>query len=163
VNANIQSTTVTFEYGLTTAYGSVVSGVPGTVTGSTVTPVSANLTGLLPGATYHYRVRGVNSVGTTNGLDMTFTTLPALPVAVTTAATGLTSSGATLNGTINAGGASTTVTFEYGLTTAYGTVVPGVPGTVTGNTVTPVSANITGLTVSTTYHYRSEQRRNNQR
>jgi len=154
VNANIQSTTVTFEYGLTTAYGSVVSGVPGTVTGSTVTPVSANLTGLLPGATYHYRVRGVNSVGTTNGLDMTFTTLPALPVAVTTAATGLTSSGATLNGTINAGGASTTVTFEYGLTTAYGTVVPGVPGTVTGNTVTPVSANITGLTVSTTYHYR---------
>ena len=154
VNANITSTAVTFEYGLTTAYGSTVAGVPATVTGNTVTPVSANLTGLLPGTTYHYRVRGVNSIGTTNGLDLIFTTPAILPVTVTTSATSVTSSAATLNGTVSAGGASTNVTFEYGLTASYGTTVPGVPGTVTGNTVTPVSANISGLTVSTTYHYR---------
>jgi hypothetical protein len=154
VNANIMSTTVTFEYGLTTAYGSTVSGVPATVTGNTVTPVSANLTGLLPGNTYHYRVRGVNSNGTTNGLDMTFTTPSALPAVTTTAATNVSNTSATVNGTVDAGGASTTVTFEYGLTTAYGTTVPGVPGTVTGNGATPVSANITGLTVNNTYHYR---------
>jgi hypothetical protein len=154
VNANIQSTTVTFEYGLTTAYGSIVPGVPATVTGNTVTPVSANITGLLPGNTYHYRVVGVNSIGTTNGLDMTFNTPPILPAVVTTPATGVGSTTATLNGTVNAGGASTTVTFDYGLTTAYGTNVPGVPGIVTGNTVTPVSANISGLTLNTTYHYR---------
>jgi len=154
VNANIMSTTVTFEYGLTTAYGSTVPGVPATVTGNTVTPVSANLTGLLPGNTYHYRVRGVNSNGTTNGLDMTFTTPSALPAVTTTAATNVSNTSATVNGTVDAGGASTTVTFEYGLTTAYGTTVPGVPGTVTGNGATPVSANITGLTVNTTYHYR---------
>ncbi|MCK9218721.1 MAG: T9SS type A sorting domain-containing protein [Bacteroidales bacterium] len=154
VNANIQSTTVSFEYGLTTAYGTVVAGVPGTVTGNTTTPVSANLTGLLPGATYHYRVRGVNSNGNTNGLDMTFTTAPILPVAITTAATSVTSTGATLNGTVDAGGAPTTVTFDYGLTSAYGTTVAGTPNTVTGNGATPVSATITGLTVNTTYHYR---------
>jgi hypothetical protein len=59
-----------------------------------------------------------------------------------------------LYGTVDTGGASTTVTFEYGLTTAYGTTVPGVPGTVTGNTVTAVIDNLTGLTVNTTYHYR---------
>jgi hypothetical protein len=154
VNANIQSTTVTFEYGLTTAYGTIVSGVPGTVTGNTVTPVTANITGLLPGNTYHYRVIGVNSIGTSYGLDMTFNTPPILPVALTAPATGVGSTTATLNGTVNAGGASTTVTFEYGQTTAYGTIVPGVPGTVTGNTVTPVSANITGLILNTTYHFR---------
>jgi len=154
VNANIQSTTVTFEYGLTTAYGTIVAGVPGTVTGTTVTPVSANITGLLPGNTYHYRVIGVNSIGTTNGTDMTFTTPPVLSVVTTTAASSVTSTSATLNGTVDAGGASTTVTFEYGLTTAYGTTVPGVPATVTGNTVTPVSANISGLVINTTYHYR---------
>lgn len=154
VNANIQSTTASFEYGLTTAYGSVIAAVPGTVTGNTVTPVTATPTGLLPGATYHYRAKGVNSIGTTNGLDMSFTTAPILPALVTTAATSVTSTGATLNGTVDAGGASTTVTFEYGLTTSYGTIVPGVPATVTGNGPTPVSATIGGLSVSTTYHYR---------
>ena len=154
VNANIQSTTVTFQYGLTAAYGSVVAGVPGTVTGNTVTPVSANLTGLLPGNTYHYRVVGVNSIGTTNGLDMTFTTPAILPAPITTTATNVSNTSATLNGTVDAGGASTTVTFDYGLTIGYGTTVPGVPGTVTGNGAIPVSANITGLIVNTTYHYR---------
>ena len=153
VNANIQSTTVTFQYGLTTAYGSTVPGVPATVTGNTVTPVTASLTGLLPGNTYHYKVCGVNSIGSTCGLDMTFTTPPALPAAITTGATSVTGSSATLNGTVDAGGASTTVTFDYGLTTAYGTNVPGVPGTVTGNGPTPVTANITGLIVNNTYHY----------
>jgi hypothetical protein len=154
VNANIMNTTVTFEYGLTTAYGSSIAGIPPTVTGNTVTPVTGSLTGLLPGNTYHYRVKGVNSNGTTNGLDMTFTTPPALPGAVTLAATNVTSNGATLNGTVDAGGASTAVTFDYGLTTAYGSTVPGVPPTVTGNGATPVTANISGLIVNNTYHYR---------
>ncbi len=154
VNANIMSTTVTFDYGLTAAYGSSVAGVPGTVTGTTATPVAANLNGLLPGTTYHYRVSGVNANGTANGLDLTFTTAPVLPAVVTTAATSVTSTTATLNGTVDAGGASSAVTFEFGLTTSYGTTVPGTPGTVTGNGATPVSANIMGLTVNTTYHYR---------
>lgn len=154
VNANIQSTTVTFEYGLTTAYGSFVSAVPGTVTGNSVTPVLANLTGLLPGATYHYRVHAVNSIGTTNGLDETFTMAPILPDVITLPATNITSISATLNGTVDAGGASTTVTIEYGPTTAYGTIVPAIPGTVTGNGATPVSADVTGLVINTTYHYR---------
>jgi hypothetical protein len=154
VDANNASTTVTFEYGLDLSYGTTVAGVPGTVTGNTVTPVSAGITGLLPGTTYHYRVKGVNSFGSSNGLDMTFTTAAILPVVITTAATGINSTGATLNGTINAGGASTTVTFEYGPTIAYGTTVPGVPGTVNGNTTTPVSATIGGLIINTTYHYR---------
>jgi hypothetical protein len=154
VNANIQSTAVTFQYGLTIAYGSTLPGVPATVTGNTVTPVTASLTGLLPGNTYHYKVCGVNSIGTTCGLDMTFATAPALPAAITSAATNVTGSSATLNGTVDAGGASTTVTFDYGLTTAYGTNVPGVPGTVTGNGATSVSANIAGLIVNNTYHYR---------
>jgi len=154
VNANGAATTVSFEYGLTTAYGTTVPGVPASVSGSVVTPVLANITGLLPGNTYHFRVKGTNSFGTTNGNDLTFTTPAILPAVVTTAATGITGTGATLNGTVDAGGASTTVTFEYGLTVAYGTTIPGVPGTVTGNGVTPVSASLGGLILNTTYHYR---------
>ncbi|MCX6243593.1 MAG: hypothetical protein NTU98_02715 [Bacteroidetes bacterium] len=76
------------------------------------------------------------------------------PTVVTTAATAISTTTATLNGTVNANGYSTVVTFEYGLTTAYGTTVPGVPSPVTGSVVTPVSANIIGLTNSTLYHFR---------
>jgi len=154
VNANGDATTVSFEYGLSTTYGTTVPGVPPNVTGTTVNPVSADITGLLPGNTYHYRVIGTNANGTTNGNDMTFSTPPVLPVVVTTAASGVASTTATLNGTVDAGGDPTAVTFEYGLNTTYGTTVPGVPGTVTGNTVTAVSAYISGLILNTTYHYR---------
>ena len=42
------------------------------------------------------------------------------PTATTGAATGIGSSEATLNGTVNANGADTTVTFEYGLDNGYG-------------------------------------------
>jgi hypothetical protein len=154
VNANGASTAVTFEYGLTTAYGTTVPGVPATVTGNTVTPVTAAIAGLTYNTTYHFRVDGVNSYGTTNGTDMTFTTLGQPPTVVTTAATSISATAATLNGTVNANGASTTVTFNYGLTTAYGSTVAGVPATVTGTTVTADAAAITGLTANTTYHFR---------
>ena len=43
-------------------------------------PVSASLTGLVPGALYHVRLVATNSAGTTFGPDQTFTT-PAAPAA----------------------------------------------------------------------------------
>ena len=77
VNANNDSTAVTFEYGTTTSYGTSVSASPATVAGDTATSVSRSLTGLTPNTTYHYRAVGVNSGGTTYGSDSTFTTEPA--------------------------------------------------------------------------------------
>ena len=154
VNANNASTTVTFEYGLTVAYGTVLPGAPATVTGTSVTNVNASLTGLLPNTLYHYRVNGVNSGGTANGGDMTFTTAIIPPAVVTTAATAVTGTTATLNGTVNANNVSSTVSFDYGLTVAYGTNVPGVPATVTGTVVTPSLASLTGLLPNTLYHFR---------
>jgi hypothetical protein len=74
VTANNATTTVTFQWGLTTSYSNTVSATPGIVNGTTPTAVLANLTSLTPLTTYHYRCVGVNSVGTTYGLDMTFTT-----------------------------------------------------------------------------------------
>jgi hypothetical protein len=154
VNANTLSTTVTFDYGLTIAYGTTVPGVPNPVSGSSPSSVSAAITGLLPGVTYHYRVNGTNACGSSSSTDMTFTTLALPPTVVTTAATGVTTTTATLNGIVTANGDNTTVTFDYGLTVAYGTTVPGIPSPVTGNTATNVSASLTGLSVNTTYHYR---------
>ncbi|MBL9144408.1 MAG: choice-of-anchor D domain-containing protein [Verrucomicrobiaceae bacterium] len=75
VNAVGGSATVTFEYGLTTGYGSTVTATPSPVTGSSATSVSAALTGLAPGTTYHYRLTATSAGGTTTGADQTFTTL----------------------------------------------------------------------------------------
>jgi hypothetical protein len=83
VNANFGSSTVTFEYGLDTSYGTTAAGVPGTVTGATATSVTAALSGLTVNTTYHYRVVAQNSAGTTQGLDQSFKTLN-LPTTTTT-------------------------------------------------------------------------------
>jgi len=75
VNPNELMTTVVFEYGLTTSYGDTVvadqSPIPG---GSSAVNVSAHITSLSLNTTYHFRVKATNSVGTTNGIDRSFTT-----------------------------------------------------------------------------------------
>lgn len=76
-NALGNTTTTSFEYGLTTSYGQTAVASPGTVSGSSVTSFSANLSGLTASTTYHYRAKGVNAGGTTYGVDSTFTTAAA--------------------------------------------------------------------------------------
>lgn len=71
VNPGGLSTAVTFDYGLTSSYGSSVAAVQSPLTGSSNTAVSVALTSLAPG-TYHFRVRAVNSAGTANGGDLIF-------------------------------------------------------------------------------------------
>lgn len=79
------------------------------------------------------------------------------PVVVTQAATGVTSSAATLNGTVNPESQSTTYQFDYGTTTSYGTSVPSPAGSAgSGSTAVSESSSLTGLTASTVYHYRIE-------
>jgi len=154
INANNASTTVSFDYGTTTSYGTNVTATQSPVTGTTGTAVSYALTGLIPNTTYHFRVKGVNTAGTTNGTDLTFTTTAAVPTATTSAASSITTTGATLNGSINANNASTAVSFEYGLTTSYGINVTAIQSPVTGTTGTAVSYALTGLAPNTTYHFR---------
>lgn len=153
VNANNSSTSVTFEYGPTTEYGSLVAATPSPVTGNTPTNVTAALTGLNEGTIYHYRIRAISDGGTAYGDDMIITSLSP-PVATTTAATSVTGTTATLNGTVNAKDQSTIVEFEYGTSTSYGTTVTATQSPITGNTSTIISAALTGLLQGTTYHFR---------
>lgn len=62
-------------------------------------------------------------------------------------------SSATLSGTVNPNGQSTTYFFEYGTTTAYGTQTSPA-GIGSGTTPVGVHQAIVGLTPNTTYHYR---------
>ncbi|MEI7898315.1 MAG: T9SS type A sorting domain-containing protein, partial [bacterium] len=154
VNANSLSTTATFEYGLTTAYGTTLAATPGTVTGAVVTPVSIAITGLVPNTLYHYRAKGISSSGTTLGNDMTFTTSAILANVITNLASPVGTTTATLNGTVTANNSATTVSFQWGLTNAYGNTAAGTPATANGMTGTAANASIIGLTINTLYHFR---------
>lgn len=81
---------------------------------------------------------------------------PVTPVPATGAATELTASSATLNGTVDPNGSETAYWFEYGETTAYGAAVPasedGDAGS--GADMVAVDESVFGLAPATTYHYR---------
>ena len=74
VNPNGQPATVQFQYGLTAGYG-LAAAIPGSFSGSTTQAVSANLSGLLSGTTYHFRMEATNALGANAGQDQVFTTL----------------------------------------------------------------------------------------
>jgi M6 family metalloprotease-like protein len=76
------------------------------------------------------------------------------PTATTVAASSITTNSATLNGTVNANNATTTVTFEWGTTTSLGNSINATPNSVTGTSNTNVTASLTGLSANTTYYYR---------
>ena len=158
VNANGgASCTVSFEYGTTTAYGQTKAATPATVTGSTLTTVTGAVTGLTSGTLYHYRTKVVAGNQTYYGTDKTFTTLTITPVVNSTSASTITTTTASLGGSVNAsGGPSCTVSFEYGTTTAYGQTKVATPATVTGSSLITVSGIVTGLTSGTLYHYRTK-------
>ena len=155
VQGNGLSSTVSFEYGATASYGSTAVANPSSIaTDQSATTVSAAVNGLNPAATYHYRVKAVTSAGTSYGQDVTVTPKSGAPAATTVAATAVSSNVATLQGSVNANNASTTVTFQYGTTTSYGSTVTGVPSPVTGTSDTAVTAGISGFSPGTTIHYR---------
>jgi hypothetical protein len=152
VNPHGLTTTVYFQYGTTTSYG--LTTAIQSKTGNTYQNVAANISGLTASTTYHFRVVASNSAGTTYGADRTFTTLSATgpPVVITNPATNILTNLATLNGSVNPHGLTTTVYFQYGTTTSYGHT--SASQSKTGNAYQNVSANISGLTASTTYHFR---------
>ncbi len=74
VNANGDDASCVFQYGTSTAYGSTVPCSVNPVTGSSATVLSAALSGLAPGTTYHFRVVAENGGGKASGSNQTFTT-----------------------------------------------------------------------------------------
>lgn len=158
--SNGTATSVAFEYGLTTAYGTPVAAVPPTLlAGAAAIPVTAALTGLTCETTYHYRVNVANLTGSTNSADLSFTTASCVidpPKASTHEASAVSATAATLNGDVTANGDVTSVSFQYGLTTAYGFTFQATPSQVPADAIdAPVYAELTGLACNTLYHFRA--------
>jgi phosphodiesterase/alkaline phosphatase D-like protein len=157
-SVNPNGTNVTscqIQYGTTTSYGQTAACSPSPGSGSSAVSVSANVTGLTVNTTYHFRVVATNAGGPTNGNDATFNTLPQAPTAVTGAASAITQTGATLNGSVNPNsGNVTSCQLQYGTTTSYGQTAACSPSPGSGSSAVSVSAAVTGLTAGTTYHFR---------
>jgi hypothetical protein len=84
LNADIEpqggDTTYQIEWGTETSYGNVLPATPAPLNGVLgVKRVTQHLSGLTPGATYHYRFVATNQAGTETGSDRTFTTFARPP------------------------------------------------------------------------------------
>jgi uncharacterized protein (TIGR02145 family) len=152
VIANDLSTSVSFEYGLTDSYGSTTKA--DVINGHYENNLSAIITGLNPKTIYHYRIKAINSKGTVYSNDFNFLTLGDKPEATTQIANEISSSSATLNGSVNPNFLSTNISFEYGTTSDYGSTVNVTSIPVTNGTFTNVNAVINSLLPGTTYHFR---------
>ena len=110
VNPNEVETTYTFEYGTTRIYGTQVPSPPASAgKGNSAVAVTADIGGLAPATTYHYRLVARNALGVRRGADRTFRT-QRQPLGLTLGATpnpvrpgGRTVIAGTLSGTGNGG------------------------------------------------------------
>ena len=128
---------------------------------SQVASVGANTTsytdaGLSHATTFSYRVRACNAGGCSghsNEASATTVPAPVAPSAATGAASSVTLTSATLNGIVNPRGQATMAWFEWGPTASLGnsTAQQSVGN---GSSDQAISANLSGLSAGTTYHFR---------
>ena len=158
VTPNKATTQYWFEYGTTmnlgavTAFTAVGNGTAGVLAAQ---PVS----NLAPGTTYFYRVNAQNQFGTNVGAILSFKTAGPIaskePAVNTNNPTSVTSSTATLLGTVNPNGTDTSYWFEYSTNSLLSALLlKTTPSqTVTGSSgLTPVTANLSNLNSKTTYY-----------
>jgi hypothetical protein len=151
VNPNTYATTYHFDWGTTTSYGNSTTATSAG-SGTSPVPVSAPLTGLATGTTYHFRLVGVNSQGTSNGNDLTFT--PGGATVVTTAASAIGTTTATTGGNVTSDGGVTVTARGICWSTSANPTIAGshtTDGSGTGSFV----SSLTGLSPSTNYYIRA--------
>jgi phosphodiesterase/alkaline phosphatase D-like protein len=152
VNPEGRATNYQFQYGTSSSYGQqTASSSAGS--GTSAVSVKATVGGLVPGATYHFRVIATNPDGTATGNDASFATVAKAPAVSTAAPSVVASTSATFIGHVNPNGRATTYAFQYGASTAYGSQTMNASAG-SGTSSQTVSATISGLAADTVYHYR---------
>jgi hypothetical protein len=151
-----------------TQYGNVLTSQPGTlvlgvIRGGTISGTEAGWTAATGGNTAIYLItstpgtyKAIWNMAVHNyiAMDIAILASVATPIVSTQAATAITATTATLNGTLVAtgtGGNATIEGFNYGLTTAYGSVASA-SGSFTAGTF---SQGLTGLLPNTIYHFQA--------
>ena len=99
------------------------------------------------------------SAVSTTGSDVDFAVVrydgdPAPPSVVAFSPVAITATTATLRGTVNPGGQTSTARFQYGRTITYGSSATVAISPANGSAAQSVSANLSGLTPGSLYHFR---------
>ena len=140
------------EYGITNGYGSEVPCNPAPVYGSD-TEVSAELPGLFTETDYHYRVKAGNANGWNRTYDNVVHTVAVLDVQ-TGGVSNITSTTATLNGSLKPDGIETEYKFQYGIDKNYDLQTALVDAGAGTGTLSVDSGQLTKLQPGRIYHYR---------
>lgn len=151
VNPQGFATTYAFDWGTTTGYGNSTT-TYSAGSGTSVVPVSTDLTGLTGGTLYHYRLKATNINGTSTGNDMTFSY--GIASVTTAAASSIMVNSATSGGSVlSDGGAAITSRGVCWSTSAN----PAISGshTTDGSGTGSFISSITGLAPGTLYHVRA--------
>ncbi|OGU27792.1 MAG: hypothetical protein A2X66_07410 [Ignavibacteria bacterium GWA2_54_16] len=157
VNPSGALTAASFEWGTISTLSSAASTTSRSIgSGTSDVAVADTLSGLNANTTYYYRAVGVNGAGTQKGSIVSFTTKGAgvAPTVTTGSPMSISTTSATLTGSVNPNGLSTSVVFQYGTSTGYGNQVTATQSPVNGASAVSVSALLSGLSAGTTYHYR---------
>ncbi|MBF0102918.1 MAG: DUF4214 domain-containing protein [Desulfobacterales bacterium] len=156
------------ESSTTTYTVTFTAGSGGQITGETTQTItsggSSSAVTATPDSGYEFTGWTGDYTGTNNPLTLTnvtanmnitanFSSLTKVPSVTTGSAASILQSSATLSGSVNPNGLSTTYYFEYGPTTSYGsTTTSTVLGS--GSSAMTVTAQLSGLSAVTTYNYR---------
>jgi hypothetical protein len=147
-----------FEYGEDESYGQTVPCAPSPPY-SNATGVSANLTGLTPSTTYHYRLVATNAEAEGRGKDITLTTRGPTSISGETAIARTTS--ATVSAQINPFGYETSCEVQYvddasfqASEYASAAAVPCSEVLAAGFVDRTATAELSGLEIGTIYHFR---------
>jgi hypothetical protein len=158
VQPNGQPTEYAFQYGSSTQYPQETA-VQNAGSGVASVAVTATVTGLQPGTTYHFRLIAANARGSATGADVTFKTAGlapapgAAPSPTTGAASATGAHEATLNGTIGASLSKLQYYFQIGPRVPY--ELETISRVLAASKLTTeVQASVIGLENNQLYHYR---------
>jgi lysophospholipase L1-like esterase len=157
VNPNGAATIAWFEYGPDPNLASF-NATENRDLGAGRDPVAMDntLSGLETGATFYYRVVAASVEGEVEGEIISFSTAFPPPAATTGSATGITTTGATFQGTVNPNGFDTEAWFEYGTDNTLATFTETAHQPLgSGTADNSVSATVTSLTSWRTWYFRT--------
>lgn len=147
---NGKPTTYHFEWGTSPDALTNFTGDKKAHTGASSPAVPIN--GLVQGVRYYYRVVATNSIGTTVGETLSFSPSTG-PKIANPKVTSLTSTSATLSGSVNPASSATVAHFEWGLGSTIDQVTPEV-ALGSGGAKVAMTFTIDGLLPDTTYSFR---------
>jgi DNA-binding beta-propeller fold protein YncE len=160
LNPEGDETSYHFEWGTTISYGNITPTETLSSSGFDPEDVEADLKGLIPDTTYHFRLVATNHCNpsepsvecTVAGPDTTFTTSPAVLIGPLWA-TDITAHSAIVHAELDPIGVEAEAWVEYGTDESYGQTVP-LANLGDGFSAVERQALLSGLEAATTYHYR---------